>query len=83
MWEHPDDHSRTILVGEKVSHHPPVSAFYAINRKKGYVMNGSILFKSTFTVIVFTLLLFFFVFDSLRLTQNVTINTRERLLVLF
>lgn len=53
MWYHPDDGSRTLLVAEQVSHHPPVSAFYAINRKKGYIFNGSILFKSTFTVDIF------------------------------
>eukprot|EP01114_Cavostelium_apophysatum_P008315 TRINITY_DN2071_c0_g1_i2.p1 TRINITY_DN2071_c0_g1~~TRINITY_DN2071_c0_g1_i2.p1 ORF type:complete len:1089 (+),score=358.13 TRINITY_DN2071_c0_g1_i2:115-3381(+) len=47
MWKHPND-SKTFFVAEQVSHHPPISAFYASNRKEGYVMNGSILFRSKF-----------------------------------
>jgi len=45
-WEHPD--SKSFFIGEQVSHHPPISAFYASNRKEGLVANGSILFKSKF-----------------------------------
>jgi len=45
-WQHPD--SKSFFVAEQVSHHPPVSAFYASNRKEGLVANGSILFRSKF-----------------------------------
>eukprot|EP00727_Mastigamoeba_balamuthi_P005642 m51a1_g1698 putative C-tail anchored protein, PH and oxysterol-binding protein domain (1024) ;mRNA; f:483968-488325 len=54
MWDHgslPEDptvRSRSYLVCEQVSHHPPVSAFFACNRADGWVINGSILFKSKF-----------------------------------
>eukprot|EP01117_Protostelium_nocturnum_P007035 TRINITY_DN2520_c0_g1_i2.p1 TRINITY_DN2520_c0_g1~~TRINITY_DN2520_c0_g1_i2.p1 ORF type:complete len:441 (+),score=178.42 TRINITY_DN2520_c0_g1_i2:211-1533(+) len=47
MWELPSD-SKTFFVGEQVSHHPPISAFYASNRKEGIVAGGSILFRSKF-----------------------------------
>jgi len=40
--------SKTFLVCEQVSHHPPVAACYASNRKEGFVINGSILFRSKF-----------------------------------
>jgi len=39
---------RSDFIGEQVSHHPPISAFYASNRKEGLIANGSILFKSKF-----------------------------------
>ncbi|PRP85039.1 hypothetical protein PROFUN_07223 [Planoprotostelium fungivorum] len=45
-WNHPE--SKSFFIGEQVSHHPPVSAFYASNRKEGLVANGSILFRSKF-----------------------------------
>lgn len=44
-----EKHSNTFFVSEQVSHHPPVSAFYASNRKAGFVCNGSILFRTKFT----------------------------------
>jgi len=40
--------STTWFVSEQVSHHPPVSAFYVSNRKRGFVINGSILFRTKF-----------------------------------
>ncbi|KAL6056913.1 oxysterol-binding protein-related protein 5 isoform X3, variant 2 [Balamuthia mandrillaris] len=46
-WHH-DESSKSFFVAEQVSHHPPVSAFYASNRKNGLVMNGSIHFRSKF-----------------------------------
>jgi len=48
MWKHNNEGSKTFFVSEQVSHHPPISAFYASNRKEGFVINGSILFKSKF-----------------------------------
>lgn len=48
MWEHGSRSNRSFLVAEQVSHHPPISAFYAENRTEGWVANGSILFKSKF-----------------------------------
>ncbi|KAL7714583.1 putative Oxysterol binding protein [Entamoeba marina] len=47
MWTH-DDTSRSYLIGEQVSHHPPISAFYASNRKHGWTGNGYILFETIF-----------------------------------
>lgn len=47
-WKHPETRSRTFYIAEQVSHHPPVSAFYATNRKEGYCISGSILAKSRF-----------------------------------
>lgn len=41
--------SRTSYVAEQCSHHPPVSAFYLENQKKGYCANGYIWTKSHFT----------------------------------
>eukprot|EP01135_Chromosphaera_perkinsii_P004532 Nk52_evm2s288 gene=Nk52_evmTU2s288 len=46
-WDH-DDGSFTHFVSEQVSHHPPISAFYCSNRKKGFTINGSIAPKSKF-----------------------------------
>jgi len=46
-WQH-NSGSTTYLVCEQVSHHPPVSAFYASNRREGFVINGSILYRSRF-----------------------------------
>ncbi len=45
---HYDDGSKTFFVAEQVSHHPPISAFYAQNRQAGVVIDGSILFGSKF-----------------------------------
>ena len=41
--------SRVSYVAEQCSHHPPVSAFYLENQKKGYCANGYIWTKSHFT----------------------------------
>ena len=41
--------SRVSYVAEQCSHHPPVSAFYLENQKKGYCANGYIWTKSRFT----------------------------------
>jgi len=46
-WDHGT--SKSFYVSEQVSHHPPVSAFYGSNRGAGFVLNGSILFRSKFT----------------------------------
>jgi len=46
MWDH--GNSKSFLVSEQVSHHPPISAFYCSNRKQGFVANGAILFRSKF-----------------------------------
>ncbi|KJE95179.1 oxysterol binding protein [Capsaspora owczarzaki ATCC 30864] len=46
-WKHPTD-SRTYYIAEQVSHHPPVSAWYAANRQEGYCVNGSLLTRSKF-----------------------------------
>jgi len=40
--------STTWFISEQVSHHPPISSFYVSNRKKGFVMNGSIHFRTKF-----------------------------------
>lgn len=45
-WDHGD--SKSFYVSEQVSHHPPVSAFYGSNRKAGFVLDGSMLFRSKF-----------------------------------
>ncbi|KAJ7323782.1 Oxysterol-binding protein- protein 8 [Desmophyllum pertusum] len=47
FWLHPNG-TKTHFVGEQVSHHPPVSAFYVSNRKEGYVVNCACLAKSKF-----------------------------------
>ncbi|EAL51182.1 oxysterol binding protein, putative [Entamoeba histolytica HM-1:IMSS] len=47
MWKH-EDGSRSYLLGEQVSHHPPVSAFYATNRQQGWMGNGYIDFTTKF-----------------------------------
>lgn len=36
------------LICQKVSHHPPVSAFFVANRKDGFCLNASILTRSKF-----------------------------------
>jgi len=46
-WDHGT--SKSFYVSEQVSHHPPVSAFYGSNRAAGFVLNGSIYFRSKFT----------------------------------
>jgi len=45
-WDHGS--SQTFYVSEQVSHHPPVSAFYGSNRKKGLAIQGSVHFRSKF-----------------------------------
>jgi len=45
-WDHGT--SKSFYVSEQVSHHPPISAFYGSNRPAGFVLNGSILFRSKF-----------------------------------
>ena len=50
MWPNAENDSKTFYIGEQVSHHPPVSAFYVSNRKDGYVIGGSILAKSKLKV---------------------------------
>lgn len=46
MFDHKDSH--TFYVAEQLSHHPPISGFYVSNRKEGFILNGSILFRSKF-----------------------------------
>ncbi|ELP87191.1 oxysterol binding protein 5, putative [Entamoeba invadens IP1] len=47
MWKHPDG-THSYLIGEQVSHHPPISAFYASNRAQGWMGNGYIKFSTVF-----------------------------------
>uniref|UniRef100_A0A2P2I3H7 Oxysterol-binding protein n=1 Tax=Hirondellea gigas TaxID=1518452 RepID=A0A2P2I3H7_9CRUS len=46
-WKHPNG-SRTFYVAEQVSHHPPVSALYVINRQQGFALSATVLAKSKF-----------------------------------
>eukprot|EP01137_Pigoraptor_chileana_P033122 Opistho-2@23563 len=46
-FKHPTG-SVTYFVAEQVSHHPPVSAWYASNRAEGYGINGVLLTRSKF-----------------------------------
>lgn len=46
-WHHPSG-SKTFYISEQVSHHPPVSTFYASNRQEGFTFSGTILAKSKF-----------------------------------
>ena len=46
-WHHPSG-SKTFYISEQVSHHPPISAFYATNRQEGFTFSGTILAKSKF-----------------------------------
>jgi len=46
-WEHPSG-SKTYYIGEQVSHHPPISAYYVTNRQDGFTLSSSILAKSKF-----------------------------------
>jgi hypothetical protein len=62
MFKHPNG-SETYFVAEQVSHHPPISAFYASNRKEGYVINCSILVISLLTYL-FIYCCFSFEFDD-------------------
>ncbi|XP_065835192.1 oxysterol-binding protein-related protein 8-like isoform X2 [Oscarella lobularis] len=48
MWHHPETNSKTFFVAEQLSHHPPVSGFYASNRKDGFCIDGCIVCKSKF-----------------------------------
>ena len=38
----------TYYVAEQVSHHPPISSFYFVNRKRNWTMNVSLRPKSKF-----------------------------------
>eukprot|EP01107_Rhizomastix_libera_P016449 TRINITY_DN686_c1_g2_i2.p1 TRINITY_DN686_c1_g2~~TRINITY_DN686_c1_g2_i2.p1 ORF type:complete len:464 (-),score=137.41 TRINITY_DN686_c1_g2_i2:347-1738(-) len=40
--------SKVFFFSEQVSHHPPVSAFYLLNRADGWAVDGTIIFKSKF-----------------------------------
>lgn len=42
------DSGKTLYVAEQVSHHPPVSAFYSVNRKSGWQMHAVMQPKSKF-----------------------------------
>jgi hypothetical protein len=46
QWDH--GNSKSFYVSEQVSHHPPVSAFYASNRAVGLAINGFVNFRSKF-----------------------------------
>jgi hypothetical protein len=46
QWDHGT--SKSFYVSEQVSHHPPVSAFYASNRSVGLAINGFVNFRSKF-----------------------------------
>jgi len=46
-WEHGNG-SKTFYLAEQVSHHPPISSFYATNRQDGFTISGTILAKSKF-----------------------------------
>ena len=46
-WEHPNG-TKTFYLAEQVSHHPPISSFYATNRQDGFTISGTILAKSKF-----------------------------------
>jgi len=46
QWDHGT--SKSFYVSEQVSHHPPVSAFYASNRSVGLAINGYVNFRSKF-----------------------------------
>ena len=46
-WQHPNG-SKTFYLAEQVSHHPPISSFYATNRQDGFTIAGTILAKSKF-----------------------------------
>jgi len=46
-WEH-ENGTKTFYLAEQVSHHPPISSFYATNRQDGFTIAGTILAKSKF-----------------------------------
>jgi len=46
-WEHGNG-TKTFYLAEQVSHHPPISSFYATNRQDGFTIAGTILAKSKF-----------------------------------
>eukprot|EP00092_Neocalanus_flemingeri_P017375 GFUD01018792.1.p1 GENE.GFUD01018792.1~~GFUD01018792.1.p1 ORF type:complete len:875 (-),score=158.49 GFUD01018792.1:894-3350(-) len=46
-WEHGNG-AKTFYLAEQVSHHPPISSFYATNRQDGFTISGTILAKSKF-----------------------------------
>jgi len=46
-WDHSNG-SKTFYLAEQVSHHPPISSFYATNRQDGFTISGTILAKSKF-----------------------------------
>jgi hypothetical protein len=47
-WYNPKTDSKTFYVAEQVSHHPPITSFYVINRKEGFCIYGTIYTRSKF-----------------------------------
>eukprot|EP00124_Ichthyophonus_hoferi_P002330 Ihof_evm4s154 gene=Ihof_evmTU4s154 len=47
QWSHSDG-ARTCFVAEQVSHHPPISSWYASNRQHGWCTSGTFFPKSHF-----------------------------------
>ena len=47
-WDHNSNGSKTFYLAEQVSHHPPISAFYAEHVKKRIAVNAHIYTKSSF-----------------------------------
>ena len=48
-WEYGSaEMGTTYYVAEQVSHHPPISSFYFVNRKRNWTMNVSLRPKSKF-----------------------------------
>lgn len=39
-WHHDSDKSKTVYTAEQVSHKPPISAFHAVNMKRGFAYYG-------------------------------------------
>ena len=50
FWQHDEDGSTTHFIAEQVCHHPPISAFYSYNIKKGYVFDGFMEPKTSFSL---------------------------------
>ena len=46
-WEHGNG-TKTFYLAEQVSHHPPISSFYATNRQDGFTISRTCLAKSKF-----------------------------------
>ena len=47
-WHNPESDSKTFYISEQVSHHPPITSFYATNRKEGFCIYGTVLARSKF-----------------------------------